>query len=241
MAGVDRRRGGDGRNLASATMKSKTSRSVRAVGRPPLREANDFRRALLDAAAEMLARVDIAEFSVRECARRAGVSHGAPAHHFADKTGLLTELAAESFDALGRAIDRRVLKAGAEPAARFRAAALAYVEYAVNNRVRFQLMHRADAVDARSPRLRAASEACYRRVYGTASAAVGAGPRPLDERSVARYAMVWSAIHGFAVLALDGDFGTFGELRNRDAGRGVRHILTLAEDVIDEVAAFVAR
>jgi AcrR family transcriptional regulator len=215
--------------------------ALRPVGRPPMAEAADVRRALLDAAAVMLGEIDINEFSLRECARRAGVSHGAPAHHFIGKTGLLTELAAESFDALGRAIDRRLLKSPADDAARFRAAATAYIEYAVHNKAQFQLMYRADMIDQQSPRLRAAFEACYRRIYGSMTVLLGSNARRLDERAVARFAMAWSTIHGFAILALDGDFGTLGEFRGRDATHGVRHILTLASDVIDEVVVTLTR
>lgn len=213
----------------------------RPVGRPPLAEAADVRRALLGAAAVMLGEVDINDFSLRECARRAGVSHGAPAHHFLGKTGLLTELAAESFDALGRAIDRRLMKASDDPADRFRAAATAYIDYAVHNKARFQLMYRAKVIDQQSPRLRGAFEACYRRIYGTMSTLLGSGTRRLDERTVARFAMAWSGIHGFAILALDGDFGSFGEFKEREPGHGTRHILTLAADVIDEIVVTLSR
>ena len=189
----------------------------------------------------MLGEVDINDFSLRECARRAGVSHGAPAHHFLGKTGLLTELAAESFDALGRAIDRRLMKASDDPADRFRAVATAYIDYAVHNKARFQLMYRAEVIDQQSPRLRGAFEACYRRIYGTMSTLLGSGTRRLDERTVARFAMAWSGIHGFAILALDGDFGSFGEFKEREPGHGTRHILTLAADVIDEIVVTLSR
>src|ERR1700723_1973954 len=57
----------------------------------------DLRSALLTAAAQEISRVGVAQLSLRELARRAGVSHAAPAHHFGDKTGLLTALATEGF------------------------------------------------------------------------------------------------------------------------------------------------
>src|SRR3974377_2347881 len=62
----------------------------------------DLRAALLEAAAEEIGAVGVAQLSLRARARRAGVSHAAPAHHFGDKTGLLTALAAEGFRILHR-------------------------------------------------------------------------------------------------------------------------------------------
>ena len=61
----------------------------RPVGRPPAEFSEDLRRKILDVAEAMIEREGLEAFALRECARRAGISHGAPAHHFGDKTGLL--------------------------------------------------------------------------------------------------------------------------------------------------------
>ncbi len=66
----------------------------------------DLRRALLAAALEAIEESGPAALSLRDLARRAGVSHAAPAHHFGDKAGLLTALAAEGFDLLADSADR---------------------------------------------------------------------------------------------------------------------------------------
>ena len=62
--------------------------------------AGDLRQALLDAAVATLDEVGADRLSLREVARRAGVSHAAPAHHFTDKAGLLTAVATEGFGML---------------------------------------------------------------------------------------------------------------------------------------------
>src|SRR6266496_3683288 len=62
--------------------------------------AGDLRQALLDAAVATLDEVGADGLSLREVARRAGVSHAAPAHHFTDKAGLLTAVATEGNPAL---------------------------------------------------------------------------------------------------------------------------------------------
>ena len=59
----------------------------------------NLRAALLRAAEEIIRESGVEGLTLRACARKAGVSHGAPAHHFGNITGLLTELAAEGFEA----------------------------------------------------------------------------------------------------------------------------------------------
>ncbi|MCA0451903.1 MAG: TetR/AcrR family transcriptional regulator, partial [Proteobacteria bacterium] len=207
----------------------------RPVGRPSLAEAEDVRRLLLDAALALIEVEGVEGFSLRECARRAGVSHAAPAHHFVDKAGLLTEFAAEAFDELGRTIERRTLRTTGAPAKRFRETALGYIEFAIGNRSRFQLMFRSDVVDVTSIRLRSAFDACHQRIYGAmAELLVGAsGP---NERSVAKMTMAWAAIHGFAVLALDGGFGAMFPGKGADHARGgTRAIMDLAAGTVREV------
>lgn len=72
----------------------------------------DLRAALLAAAAEQIEAVGTARLSLRELARRrAGVSHAAPAHHFVDKRGLFTVLAAEGF----RMLHQRTIAALGRP------------------------------------------------------------------------------------------------------------------------------
>src|SRR5215469_15193033 len=71
--------------------------------------AGDLRQVLLDAAVATLDEVGADGLSLREVARRAGVSHAAPAHHFADKAGLLTVVATEGFRMLVTYLD------GAQP------------------------------------------------------------------------------------------------------------------------------
>ena len=65
----------------------------------------DLRKALLDAASALLAEVGVAAISLREVARRAGVSHNAPYRHFADRDALLAALALQGFEVLVRRIE----------------------------------------------------------------------------------------------------------------------------------------
>jgi AcrR family transcriptional regulator len=88
--------------------------------------------------------------SLRDVARRAGVSHAAPAHHFGDKAGVLTALAAQGYALLADELE-------AQPGD-FVEAGVAYVRFAVSHRAHFEVMFRADAYHADDPSVVAARE-----------------------------------------------------------------------------------
>src|SRR6478736_10491603 len=91
----------------------------------------DLRRAVLTAALDVIRTEGPGALSLRDLARRAGVSHAAPAHHFKDRTGLLTAIAAEGYalfaDALADAPD-------------LRERGVAYVRFAATHPAHFQVM-----------------------------------------------------------------------------------------------------
>ena len=71
----------------------------------------DLARALLDAGDKVLRDHGLQGFTLRECARQAGVSHAAPKHHFGSVKGLLTALAARGFNRLANGLERQMTKA----------------------------------------------------------------------------------------------------------------------------------
>jgi AcrR family transcriptional regulator len=148
----------------------------------------DLRAAVLAAAAKMMEKEGLAGLSVREAARRAGVSHNAPYRHFPDRDALLAALAAEGFSALGKALQNRSGRALGE----------AYVRFALEHPQRFQLMFGGRLARDRHGELRAHAEATHERL---AKAFAGLG-------SEARFAAAagWSLVHGLAQLILDGHF-----------------------------------
>jgi AcrR family transcriptional regulator len=97
----------------------------------------NLRRGLLDAAIEVIGETGPAAMSMREVARRAGVSSAAPTHHFGDKSGLLTALAAEGFELLAAAMADEY-----ERSHSFREVGVAYVRFAVTNSAHFDVMFR---------------------------------------------------------------------------------------------------
>src|SRR5439155_23129407 len=111
----------------------------------------DLRRAVLDAALDFISHDGPGALSLRDLARRAGVSHAAPAHHFGDKRGLLTAVAAEGYRRLAGSLVARD-----ETTPGFAGVAVAYVRFAVEERPYFEVMFRPDLYDPADPDLVAA-------------------------------------------------------------------------------------
>lgn len=120
----------------------------------------DLPNALRRAAVDVIDERGLGSFSLREVARRAGVSHTAPAHHFGDVRGLLTSVAAEGFDAL-----RRALVAATEgvddPVDRLAALGRAYVDLARSHHAHCEVMFRTDVVDTDDDGLLTAGMGAY--------------------------------------------------------------------------------
>lgn len=100
----------------------------------------NLRAALLKAAFQLIGKIGPEAFTLREVARRAGVSHNAPYRHFKGKEDLLAALATDSFRQLNEAVIRGIAGAVEAPVERLRAAARAYLHFGLANRARFQAM-----------------------------------------------------------------------------------------------------
>lgn len=189
--------------------------SVKTEGsRPGAYHHGDLRAALISAAEAVIRERGVDGFSLREAARRAGVSAAAPQHHFGDARGLLTAVAVAGFEglceALAAADEAAERTAGpAERSARIRLQGRAYVAYALAEPARFDVMWRAARINRDEPAYITAGA----RAFELLSAAVEdrpvrASPPPPDDRPDPRAVACWSLVHGFARLALDGAFGT---------------------------------
>ena len=165
----------------------------------------DLHEALLQAAKRVAERDGFTGLSLRAVAREAGVSHAAPAHHFGDVTGLLSELAAVGFrqfsEQLGAATCSET--SGESMAAR---KASAYVAFARDNPCLFQLMFRGERLDHARPALRDASDAAFIKLASVVAARrhEDVAPDHLTLEQAADIARIWSLVHGFAMLYLDG-------------------------------------
>ena len=157
----------------------------------------DLPNALRAAAVEVIGERGLGAFSLREVARRAGVSHNAPAHHFGDTRGLLTSLAVEGFDVL-YATAREAAEPYDDPVDRLTAMGIAYVELARTHRAHCDVMFRVDLVDPDDPALIAAGERAYGQLEDTVRAIIEA--EGLDVDLDAAVWLCWSAVQGLVVL-----------------------------------------
>lgn len=155
----------------------------------------NLRAQVLATAAGLIASDGPDALSLRDLARRAGVSHAAPAHHFGDRRGLFTALAAEGFGLLAEALEPSVAQH------EFDRTAVAYVRFAVDHPGHFAVMFRTDLLDQAEPDLTAARD--------RAANLLDAGLAGIDDdrllipRDDARRA-AWSLVHGLATLWLAG-------------------------------------
>lgn len=184
-----------------------------------------LRQALIEAAEAVIAERGVDGFSLRETARRAGVSPAAPGHHFKDARGLLTAVAAAAFQAFADALE--TADQGPDPVSRLRAQGMAYVRFALANRAKFDLLWRKALIDDQDPDYAAAGKRAFAILDRAARGDQPPLAGPLDP-AVAPSIAAWSIVHGFARLAMDGVFGT-------DPGAAERAVDALLPRVLDHL------
>ncbi|USQ75445.1 TetR/AcrR family transcriptional regulator [Ornithinimicrobium cryptoxanthini] len=163
----------------------------------------DLRRAMLDAAAEAIDRDGVDRLSIRGLARATEVSHTAFRHHFGDRQGLLTALAAQGYAGMSSTL-RAVEVAGSEG---FLEVGVAYIEWALEHPAHFQVMFRPDLADHDDPTLREALDDLAGALMLGAADFAGR-EQPGDPRTNPLALAAWSLTHGFVTLALAGNLPT---------------------------------
>ena len=173
----------------------------------------DLRRTLLEAARQLAIEQGIDSFTLREVARRAGVSHAAPYHHFADKAALVEALTAETYIRLTEALRRSARKTKGTALDRLMAIGVAYVEFAIGHPAEFRLLPRFGVCDdpgmerpenarTESPVEQAANDAFTLLIETIRE---GQESKVLGGQRVEPLALTaWAAVHGLATLILDG-------------------------------------
>jgi AcrR family transcriptional regulator len=176
---------------------------------------DDVRAGILNASLALMNEGGLGSLSMREVARRAGVSHQAPYHYFADREAILAELAGEGFDQL---YDYMVSALGQakNKAHKVQLLGEAYIRFALNNPEVFKLMFRCEMCDlSRYPNAKAKAD----RTFDTVAKTLGAqGTSASDKTSpdLAPVIACWSMAHGLATLLLEGKLGqAFGDTRDQ--------------------------
>jgi AcrR family transcriptional regulator len=201
------------------------SRSLPASKKSDSYHHGNLRQALLEAARELAAEAGVDGLTLREVARRAGVSHAAPYHHFSDKATLVQALAGEAFEKLTEAM-LEAKHQHAEPLAALRATGLGYVKFALSFPTEFRFMFRRDLgissrPDASRPasqpdinqpasqseHLQRASSAAFQVLLDAILECQQAGLLAENDPQVMAMS-AWSTTHGLASIILDGPVGT---------------------------------
>jgi AcrR family transcriptional regulator len=180
----------------------------------------DLRSALLAAAEAELAARGIEAFSLRAVAKRAGVSHAAPAHHFGDVNGLLTALAAEGFRQFLAAQSAREARAPTDARSQLIAAGLGYIDFAIQRPALFRLLWGSKRPDFADTHLSAAATAAYKHLIDQVWAAGGT--------TVADESAVWAIAHGLADLLAAGRMRSIGSMTQAERDAAITAIISRA-------------
>lgn len=149
-----------------------------------------------------------ASLTLREVARRIGVSHAAPYRHFADRRALMTELAIQAAAEIAARTQAALDGAGDDIRARFLSAGFVYVHFALDRPALFQAAFSGEA-DAEDPRMQEAKQRSFGILLEFIEAAQRVGAfRPGPPEELAR--SVWAMHHGLATLAAAGAFAAHG-------------------------------
>jgi AcrR family transcriptional regulator len=156
-----------------------------------------LREELLEACVRLVGSEGVGAVSLRRVAREAGVSPGAPYHHFADRAALIAAISTQGFELLGDAL--RTAREGASgPRAALIVMAVAYVEFARRHTAYFQLMFRPELSQPdKHPDTQKAGDAAFDTLAEVVAECGAADPEGMT-------LSVWAFAHGLASLAIDG-------------------------------------
>ncbi len=175
-------------------------RKVNRSKTQPAYHHGDLRRSLLDTALALVASEGIPALSLREVARRAGVSHAAPYNHFEDKAALLSAVAEEGFREMQETMEQAAVDAGPNPLEQLRSVGVAYVRFAAQHPAHFRVMFSPEVAGGRaSPALQEAARTTFSRLLAGLGQARGVAPEAALDGAIT----AWATMHGLALLWID--------------------------------------
>ena len=168
----------------------------------------DLKRALTEAALQLVQEKGPKGFTLREVARRAGVSAAAPYRHFADKAQLLAAAATQGFVQLHETLDATVATTADLPE-QVLAMGKAYVRWAVDHPDYYQVMFGSELDKTENPEVLIAGERAFADLLDTIVRCQGVGMLPAgDPREMA--GPIWSLLHGVSMLTIGSDLANVG-------------------------------
>ncbi len=181
-----------------------------------------LKRAIMDAALEMAAESGLESLSLREIARRIGVTTAAPYHHFKDRQSLLIELAIEGYGALYEAL-RQARDCAVRADDQVHAAVAAYLRFGQQHRALYAIMFSGEfATHARFQEMMAIADQSLELVRRSIAATGNLGQSQSTEAAFC----AWSLVHGIAMLDRNGVLGESVAEQERLAIKGVSAIVS---------------
>jgi len=163
----------------------------------------DLRRVLAEAALSLAVEEGSWDFSLRDVARKAGVSHAAPYRHYESKRELMAEIAAQGFEALRDALEAATSTSQESPGRQLARTGEAYVRFGLEQPALYRLMFGPSLVSNRPARLQDAASGAF-GVLREVMRSCWTGD-PGDEAVIQQQALLaWAQVHGITMLALDG-------------------------------------
>ena len=167
-------------------------------------DEQDLREKILRASVALIADQGLGALSMREVARRAGVSHQAPYHHFQDRAAILAAIAEEGFAELRRRMCELRTPPPADVTELLERTGNAYVAFALSHPAHFRIMFRPELVEMEKfPSAHCKAEETFAELVGIVQSYVDAGTG-WQGKEPALISMCWSLSHGLASLLLDG-------------------------------------
>jgi len=219
--------------LATRHRRSPPPRAGAPRGKRGRYHHGDLRRALLDAALAVLTEADARALTLREVARRAGVTHAAPYRHFTDKEALLAAVAEEGFRTLTDVMREEMGRASDDPVERLEALGVGYVRFALAHPAHFEVMFHPELhYERETCTLQEAADTTFGLLLSSVQAAQAAGKLRGDQ-PLPFALLCWSTVHGLATLLVHGNFqhvedqlpqspGELARQMTRDLTRGLR-------------------
>jgi AcrR family transcriptional regulator len=173
----------------------------------------DLKKALVETGLLVIKEQGSNALSLREAARKAGVSEAAPYRHFANKESLLAAIAEEGFKRLRARLVEGISAASGDPLAQLHAVAWGYTQFAILETDHFRAMFSSSLVPPHAEKHPALSEAAisnFNELLGVVEACQKEGLISKSAHSKATAARMWASIHGLTLLLIDQELSFLG-------------------------------
>jgi AcrR family transcriptional regulator len=199
-------------------------------------DKDDLRERVLRASVDLIETEGLAALSMREVARRAGVSHQAPYHHFHDREAILAAVAERGFELLNLALTKARAEAQG-PTHAVELSGIAYVKFACEHSAYFRIMFRPELVKVSNhAEVDCTADKAFGHVPELVAGCMKAG-LPSDLGTETMVALLWSFVHGFACLLIDGPLSEKVPSMAQDQDKVIRDMARAMRRMIDATIA----